>query len=94
MGIEQITKQIAKRIFKKNVFAACTALLISSSLVFPPTASAAEQVVLKVPFPEVEGFTMFDDRGQRYGLVVDYLNEIAKYTGWTYEYIDTSATTW
>lgn len=90
MGIEQITKQIAKRIFKKNVFAACTALLISSSLVFPPTASAAEQVVLKVPFPEVEGFTMFDDRGQRYGLVVDYLNEIAKYTGWTYEYIDTS----
>ncbi|MDT4533684.1 ATP-binding protein [Eisenbergiella tayi] len=27
--------------------------------------------------------------GRRQGLVVDYLNEIAKYTGWEYEYIDT-----
>ncbi len=29
----------------------------------------------------------------RHGLVVDYLNEIAKYTGWEYEYIDTTAET-
>ena len=32
---------------------------------------------------------MTDEDGERYGLVVDYLNEIAKYTGWKYEYIDT-----
>ncbi len=45
--------------------------------------------------PEVEpsnldtGKKMTDEDGERYGLVVDYLNEIAKYTGWKYEYIDT-----
>lgn len=57
---------------------------------FSPVAAGKEPVVLQVPFPELEGFTMTDDRGQRSGLVVDYLNEIAKYTGWTYEYIDTT----
>ena len=33
---------------------------------------------------------MVDEKGHRYGLVVDYLNEIAQYTNWTYEYIDTN----
>ncbi len=32
-----------------------------------------------------------DENGTRHGIVVDYLNEIAKYTGWQYEYIDTAA---
>lgn len=32
-----------------------------------------------------------DRDGSRHGLVVDYLNEIAKYTGWKYEYIDTDS---
>lgn len=50
--------------------------------------ASEEPVVLRVAFPEVEGFTMKDKDGKRSGLVVDYLNEIAKYTGWEYEYID------
>ena len=49
-----------------------------------------EERVLKVAFPEVQGFTEVDEHGNRHGLVVDYLNEIAKYTGWKYEYIDVS----
>ena len=32
---------------------------------------------------------MTAENGERYGLVVDFLNEIAKYTGWKYEYVDT-----
>lgn len=44
--------------------------------------------VVTVAFPIVEGLTEIDDSGQRVGLVVDYLEEIAKYTGWTYEYIE------
>ena len=32
-----------------------------------------------------------DRYGRRTGLVVDYLNEIAKYTGWDYEYVDTTS---
>ena len=47
-----------------------------------------EERVLKVAFPDVPGFTEIDEHGNRHGIVVDYLNEIAKYTGWKYEYIE------
>ncbi|MEE0203066.1 MAG: transporter substrate-binding domain-containing protein [Muricomes sp.] len=52
-----------------------------------------EQRVLRVAFPELEGFTETSEDGTRHGIVVDYLNEIAKYTGWKYEYIDTTGET-
>ena len=29
--------------------------------------------------------------GNHTGLIIDYLNEIAKYTNWEYEYIDVGA---
>lgn len=57
------------------------------------TAMAAEEDgdnVIRVAFPYTDGFTMTAPDGTRYGLVVDFLNEIAKYTGWKYEYIDTT----
>ncbi len=73
----------------KRFGAACIASLIL--IVSSGTIAAAENpATLRVPFPEVPGFTMMDDKGHRYGLVVDYLNEIAKYTGWNYEYVETS----
>lgn len=49
--------------------------------------------VLRVAFPEAAGFSETDEDGTRHGVVVDYLNEIAKYTGWEYEYIETSGET-
>lgn len=81
--------RIRREMYKKQHFAACIALIMVLMLV--PSATAAKKpVVLRVPFPELPGFTMIDQKGHRYGLVVDYLDEIAKYTGWTYEYIDTT----
>lgn len=71
--------------------AAC--LLAAAGLLPAGRAFAAEpgeKLVLRVAFPEVEGFTQMDENGERHGIVVDYLNEIAKYTGWKYEYIDTT----
>ena len=50
-------------------------------------AQAPERTVLKVAFPELKGISETDGYGNRTGMVVDYLNEIAKYTGWEYEYI-------
>ena len=44
--------------------------------------------VLRVGFPQVEGYSETQEDGTRTGLVVDYLEEIAKYTGWEYEYVD------
>ena len=53
------------------------------------TASAeASPRVLRVAFPVAEGFTEKDENGKRTGMVVDYLEEISNYTGWTYNYID------
>ena len=66
----------------------CTGFLLAVWLLaafcfWGPCVSAEEKngTVLRVAFPQVEGYTMTDEDGERYGLVVDYLNEIAKYTG-------------
>lgn len=50
-------------------------------------AQALEIRTLKVAFPELEGISQTDQYGRHTGLLVDYLNEIAKYTDWEYEYI-------
>lgn len=44
--------------------------------------------VLKVAFPNSPGISEIDENGNHTGLMVDYLNEIAKYTDWKYEYIE------
>lgn len=50
-------------------------------------ARTFEKRTLKVAFPELEGISETDQYGRHSGLLVDYLNEIAKYTNWEYEYI-------
>lgn len=67
---------------------ACMLVFSGSAPAFASEESDSDPVTLRVAFPESEGFTMVDEDGNRYGLVVDYLDEIAKYTGWKYEYID------
>ncbi len=38
-------------------------------------------------FPQLAGYTATREDGKPAGLVVDVLNEIAQYTGWSYEYV-------
>ena len=52
-------------------------------------AQTSEKRVLRVAFPQVDGMSWTAEDGTHHGMLVDYLNEIAKYTGWGYEYIDT-----
>lgn len=68
-----------------------TGFTISLILMASVSASAKkiEKRVLRVAFPQVPGLSWTADDGSRHGMVVDYLNEIAKYTGWEYTYIDT-----
>ena len=77
----------------KNWIRRGSALLLATLLTAVPglgtLAVEAPARVLRVPFPEVTGISETLEDGTRRGLVVDYLNEIAKYTGWEYEYIDT-----
>lgn len=71
----------------------CSIVLILGLFLSIPmsTSAESEKTVLRVAFPELEGFTTIDENGNRHGLVVDYLNEISKYTGWEYEFVPTSA---
>ena len=80
----------------------CGALILGLAVMLaaasvPHSQARAEEPeegrVLKVVFSEVPGFTETDEDGTRHGIVVDYLNEIAKYTGWEYEYIDMDSET-
>ena len=52
-------------------------------------AQTSEKRVLRVAFPQVDGMSWTAEDGTHHGMLVDYLKEIAKYTGWEYEYIDT-----
>ena len=56
-------------------------------------ARTSEKRVLRVAFPQVDGMSWTAEDGTHHGMLVDYLNEIAKYTGWEYEYIDTNGQT-
>lgn len=54
-----------------------------------PTALAAEKepAVLRVAFPEAVGINEVYEDGTYGGCVYDWLEEIAKYTGWKYEFV-------
>lgn len=54
----------------------------------PASEGAGGKKVLRVAFSEIPGMSETDENGNRHGVIVDFLNEIAKYTGWEYEYID------
>ena len=70
-------------------------LLVFIMLAFHLSALArtSEKRVLRVAFPQVVGMSWTAEDGSHHGMLVDYLNEIAKYTGWEYEYIDTNGQT-
>lgn len=55
------------------------------------TKSERSNLKLRVGWYESYGFAMTDEDGNRTGLICDYLDEIAKYTGWEYEYVDGTA---
>lgn len=80
---------------KKVKWGTCIAAGIATGLFLEVTAFAQEQEkrIVRVACPEVEGISQTAKDGSHYGLLIDYLNEIAKYTGWEYEYIDTDAST-
>ena len=74
-----------------GLWAAVSLMIMVMSLLCITSAAAESQPrVLRVAFCEAKGISEKDPDGSRHGLVVDYLNEIAKYTGWEYEYFDTT----
>ena len=74
--------------YRKRIAMVLMTVLLAISFCVPVKASEKTSRVLRVAFPQVQGISETAGDGTRYGLVVDYLNEIAKYTNWEYEYID------
>lgn len=67
----------------------CSALLFCIFLLSGPAAFAqtSENKTLKVGFFELDGYHMMDEDGQRSGYGYEYLQKIALYTHWSYEYV-------
>ncbi len=78
-------KQSGNCRWKRSTAALLTAVLVC--LFALPCFASEQPRVLRVAFPETDGYCMTSIDGTRSGLVVDYPNEIAKYTGWKYEYV-------
>ena len=78
------------------VCSAMAALLMATTVFVVPAAAdvggsrdASEDVrVVRVAFPEVEGISETDADGVGSGILYDWLAEVSKYTGWTYEFVD------
>lgn len=78
----------AKRIACALVLSAMLAVAFAAPAVADERASSSRGRVVKVAFPPSEGLSMVDDQGNRSGVLFDWLTEIAKYTGWEYEFVD------
>lgn len=78
--------------FKKYIKLLFPALLLAFAAlpVFasaPALAEPAERRIITVGYTEISGLSETDSNGRPYGMIIDYLDEISKYTNWEYEYI-------
>lgn len=70
------------------VIAAAVMLIGSPCSVYAEDGEKAEEpTVIKVAFPASSGINEIYEDGRYGGMVYDWLHEIAKYTGWQYEFI-------
>lgn len=68
--------------------AALAALLCIAQLAAPSASGArAPGETLRVAFPIQEGLSEVDEEGRLSGYTYEYLQEIAQYTGWDYEFV-------
>ncbi len=76
---------------RRGIACALAACLLCLCILCVPARAADAPRVLRVAFPEVSGISMTDADGRRHGVLVDFLEAVANYTGWRYEYIDVSS---
>lgn len=93
-------KKSRQKLFGRGVV--CLAVLLISFLCLGNSLTSAasgkkektqSKRVVKVGFLETTGLCEKDEYGNYTGLTVDYLNEIAKYTNWEYEFVPTTGET-
>ncbi len=75
---------ICNSVFFKYICFLLCALLVAG---MAPKVTRAEGRTIRVGQYDYPGMIDIDDNGGYSGYAVDYLNEIADYTGWEYEYV-------
>lgn len=76
--------------YKKRYYILFLVFLLLFSFVPLQQAKAEQKTVVRVGFPEAPGMSETDETGKRSGFTYEWLKEIAKYTGWEYEYVEGS----
>lgn len=71
----------------KKLSVTLLSLVFCLCLFLMPSYAWETERVVKVGYYNFDGFTMPAEDGGVTGYACDYLNEMASYTGWTYEYI-------
>ena len=72
---------------KRNQITLLLTIILIVIGIQPRTINAAESHIVRVGYPIVSGFTEVKD-GIYTGYAYEYLTEIAKYTGWEYEFVE------
>ena len=52
-----------------------------------PAVQAQKKRVVRIAYPLQSGLTQIDENGKMSGYTYEYLQEIAQYTGWEYEFV-------
>lgn len=71
----------------KKVLTGVLSLIFCLSLILVSSGGPENGQVVRVGYFDYDGFTMSDRNGNMTGYACDYLDEMASYTGWTYEYV-------
>ena len=72
----------------KRIGGGVPALLLLAALLAPCAVSAAKGETVTVAYIDYNSFIEKSDSGAYTGYGADYLNRIAQYTGWDYQYVD------
>lgn len=78
--------------FRKLILMVVIFLFILSNVATTMVSSEGKQII-KVGYPILQDSTDKDNDGNFFGYTVDYLEEIRKYTGWEYEFVEVEGTT-
>lgn len=74
-------------LWKKGCLAAILIWILWSLLPGASVEAGGNRPVVRVGFPFQQGLTEVDENGNYTGYIYDYLQEIAQYTGWDYEFV-------
>lgn len=74
-------------LWEKGCLAAFIILILAALLPARSLEAKEDRPVVRVGYPIQQGLTEIDENGNYTGYIYDYLQEIAQYTGWDYEFV-------